>query len=82
MISGLFSINSITGELKTAKYLTGKGRTEPYSLTVRAQDNGQPSLFKDVILKAFIGDVVSNDGIPTFIHPTLEEMAYISEVSQ
>ncbi|KAG8278460.1 hypothetical protein J6590_019088 [Homalodisca vitripennis] len=67
--------------MRTAKALTGKGRSDPYSLTVRALDNGQPSLFTDVTLKLFIGDVVSNDGIPSFIHPTLDEMAYISENS-
>lgn len=78
--SGLFAINVNTGELRTAKALTGKGRTEPYSLTLRAQDGGRPSLFTDISLKLVIGDVVSNDGIPTFVHPKLDEMAYISEV--
>lgn len=77
---GLFHLDARTGALTTAKALTGKGRSEPYSLTVRALDKGHPSLFTDVTLKLFIGDVVSNDGIPSFIHPTLDEMAYISEV--
>ncbi|KAG8323800.1 hypothetical protein J6590_106998, partial [Homalodisca vitripennis] len=75
----LFELDAKTGAMRTAKALTGKGRSDPYSLTVRALDNGQPSLFTDVTLKLFIGDVVSNDGIPSFIHPTLDEMAYISE---
>lgn len=77
--AGLFKINQTTGELKTNIALTGKGRIEPYILTVRAQDKGSPSLFSDVSLKAFIGDVVTNDGIPFFIHPTVNETAYISE---
>lgn len=81
LFSGLFTINPNSGEFRTAKPLTGKGRTEPYSLTLRAQDGGQPSLFTDVSLKLVIGDVVSNDGIPTFIHPKPDEMAYISEVN-
>lgn len=80
IFSGLFNLDARSGALTTAKALTGKGRSEPYSLTVRALDKGQPSLFTDVTLKLFIGDVVSNDGIPSFVHPTLDEMAYISEV--
>ncbi|KAL1131312.1 hypothetical protein AAG570_010930 [Ranatra chinensis] len=79
--NGLFSINKDTGEVKTKKPLTGKGRTEPYILSVRAQDGGEPSLFTDIALRIYVGDVVSNDGIPTFIHPTVDEMAYISENS-
>ncbi|RZF46512.1 hypothetical protein LSTR_LSTR009294 [Laodelphax striatellus] len=77
----LFTIGASTGEIRTAKPLTGKGRAEHYSLTLRAQDGGQPSLFTDVGLKLVIGDVVNNDGIPMFIHPKLDEMAYISENS-
>ncbi|KAK9498689.1 hypothetical protein O3M35_003268 [Rhynocoris fuscipes] len=79
--AGLFEIDSKTGEIKTKKPLTGKGRTDPYILTVRAQDLGEPSLFSDVSLILYIGDVVTNDGIPMFIHPTVDEMAYISENS-
>lgn len=69
-----------SGELRSKKELTGKGRKEAYRLIVRAQDLGTPSRFADVPLNLFIGDVVSNDGIPTFIHPTLDQIAYISEV--
>lgn len=79
--TGLFSINSQTGELKTAQQLTGKGRAESYGITIRAQDAGTPSLFTDVIVKVYIGDVISNDGVPSIIHPALGEVAYISEVS-
>lgn len=80
-ITGLFKINQTTGEIKTNRALTGKGRTEPYIFAIRAQDGGNPSLFTDVSLKIYIGDVVSNDGVPSFIHPTVNEMAYISENS-
>lgn len=50
-------------------------------MRVRAQDGGIPPLFTDVILTLYIGDVVSNDGVPLFIRPTVEEIAYISENS-
>ena len=50
-------------------------------MRVRAQDSGIPVLHSDVSLTLYIGDVVSNDGVPLFIRPTLEEIAYISENS-
>ncbi|XP_057327404.1 cadherin-23 isoform X2 [Microplitis mediator] len=79
--NGLFKINHKTGEISSAKKLTGKGRTEPYMMRVRAQDSGHPVLHSDVSLTLYIGDVVSNDGVPLFIRPTLDEIAYISENS-
>ncbi|KYQ51361.1 Cadherin-23 [Trachymyrmex zeteki] len=79
--NGLFKINHTTGEIYSARALTGKGRTEPYNMRVRAQDNGEPALYSDVNLILYIGDVVSNDGVPLFIRPTLEEVAYIAENS-
>lgn len=79
--NGLFKINHETGEISSAKKLTGKGRTEPYNMRIRAQDGGYPVLHTDVALTLYIGDVVSNDGVPLFIRPTLEEIAYISENS-
>jgi len=78
--SGLFAVNRSTGHIITRKALTGKGRTEPYHLMVRAQDGGSPSLSMDVPLNIFIGDVFTNDGVPVFIRPTLNEVAKISEV--
>jgi len=78
--SGLFAVNRSTGHIITHKALTGKGRTEPYHLMVRAQDGGSPSLSTDVLLSIFIGDVFTNDGVPVFIRPTLNEVAKISEV--
>ncbi|KAJ1528348.1 hypothetical protein ONE63_006768 [Megalurothrips usitatus] len=77
--NGLFSIDAASGELRIATPLTGKGRREPYALTVRAQDNGNPPLSADVSVSVHIGDVVSNDGVPSFVHPALDEVAYVSE---
>lgn len=77
-IGSLLVLNSKTGELKTAKYLTGRGRSEPYEIKVRASDNGnqipkQQSLFSDQVLQIFIGDTFSNDGIPYFVSSEDEE---------
>ncbi|XP_046625369.1 cadherin-23 isoform X1 [Neodiprion virginianus] len=79
--NGLFKINHSTGEISSAGQLTGKGRTEPYNMRVRAQDGGDPVLFTDVALVLYIGDVVSNDGVPLIIRPTLDEVAHIAENS-
>lgn len=72
-------MDQITGEITTKAALTGKGRTEPYHLTIRAQDGG--GLFTDVTLTLYIGDVSANDGVPYFIKPTVDQIASISEVS-
>lgn len=82
-ISSLLTVNTKTGELKTSKYLTGRGRSEPYEIKVRATDNGnqipkQQSLFTDQIVQIFIGDTFSNDGIPYFVSAEDEE-ASVSE---
>ncbi|XP_034950821.1 cadherin EGF LAG seven-pass G-type receptor 1 isoform X2 [Chelonus insularis] len=79
--NGLFEINHQTGEIYSKKKLTGKGRTEPYNMRIRVQDGGHPILYTDVSLILYIGDVVSNDGVPLFIRPTLDEIAFISENS-
>ncbi|XP_001607435.2 cadherin-23 [Nasonia vitripennis] len=79
--SGLFKINQTTGEIMSNRELTGKGRTEPYYMRIRAQDSGDPVLYSDIKLTLYIGDVVSNDGVPLFIRPTLDEVAQISENS-
>lgn len=50
-------------------------------MRIRAQDGGEPELYSDVILTLYIGDVVSNDGVPLFIRPTLEEVAHVAENS-
>lgn len=64
--------------------LLGKGRSDPYHMIIRAQDNGgrvdkQKSLFSDVPFVLFIGDVISNYA-PFFITPKLGQIANITEV--
>ena len=53
----------------------------PYILTVRAFDRGEPELFSDAGVYITIGDVSSNDGVPRFIKPEVNEVAYILEVN-
>lgn len=82
--NGLLKLNTRTGEIRTKNTLTGKGRSEPYDLIIRAQDNGgriekQRSLFSDVPFVLFIGDVISNYA-PFFITPKLGQIANITEV--
>ena len=82
-IRSLLSLNMKTGELKTSKFLTGRGRSEPYEIKVRATDNGnqipkQQSLFTDQITQIFIGDTFSNDGIPYFVSSE-DEQANVTE---
>lgn len=84
-IGDLLKLNSKTGELKTLKLLTGRGRSEFYEVKVRAIDNGnqipkQQSLFTDQIIQIFIGDTFSNDGIPYFVSSEDEE-AFVVENS-
>lgn len=84
-VYGLFKINRTSGEIKTKQELTGKGRSMPYDLIVRAQDNGnqvpkQESISADVNVEIYIGDVSANDGIPYFISPKIGQMANITEV--
>lgn len=74
----LLSLNAKTGELKTSKFLTGRGRSEPYEIAVRAIDNGnlipkQRSLFTDQVLHIYIGDTFRNDGTPYFLNAQDEE---------
>lgn len=82
--NGLLHINRSTGEIRTRTSLTGKGRSDPYELVVRAQDLGeqvpkQQSLYTDVSFTLYIGDVSANDGIPFFISPKVGQVANISE---
>lgn len=82
--NGLLKINMRTGEIRTKSSLTGKGRSEPYDMIIRAQDNGgriqkQRSLFSDVPFVLFIGDVISNYA-PFFIAPKLGQIANVTEV--
>lgn len=82
--NGFLKINHISGEIRSKIPLTGKGRSDPYEIMIRAQDNGgqvpkQRSLYSDVTLSLYIGDVSSNDGIPFFIAPKIGQTANISE---
>ncbi|XP_046392719.1 cadherin-23-like [Ischnura elegans] len=78
---GLFEVSKSTGDVRTIRALTGKGRTEPYSIIVRASDRGASPLYSDAVLSVLVGDVASNDGVPQFIRPTQSEVARIPENS-
>ncbi|XP_005184886.2 cadherin-23 [Musca domestica] len=83
-VNGYFKINKMTGEIKTKRELTGKGRSEPFQIRVRAEDNGdqlpkQKSLSSDVRVVIFIGDVSANDGIPYFVEPEIGQMVNVTE---
>jgi len=41
---GLFSIDAESGVVRTNRVLTGRGRTDPYLLTVKAADKGEQAL--------------------------------------
>lgn len=77
-ISGLFAIDPITGEVKTRRDLTGRGRTDPYRLLVGATDGGGHN--GDTSLTLYIGDISANDGVPRFIRPADGEVLSVSEV--
>ncbi|XP_055687294.1 cadherin-23 [Lutzomyia longipalpis] len=82
--NGLLRINPVSGMIETKIPLTGKGRSEPYQLVIRAQDNGgqvpkQESLYSDAFFTLYIGDVSANDGIPFFIAPQVGQIANVTE---
>lgn len=81
-VKGYLYINPLNGQIKTSKRLTGKGRSDPYEMKIRAEDNGEPAMFTDVKLSLYISDIIENDGVPTFVHPIADELAYVSEVKQ
>jgi hypothetical protein len=43
-------------------------------------DKGVPELFTDTEVYVTIGDVSSNDGMPRFIRPEVNEIAFVPEV--
>lgn len=47
---------------------------------MRATDNGVPEMFIDTEVYVTIGDVSSNDGVPRFVKPEINEVAYVPEV--
>lgn len=75
----LFTIDDKAGIINVIQPLSGRGRSEPYFVTVRATDDGSPQLHSDAKVLIIIGDVSSNDGIPHFIRPRQGEIAYVSE---
>lgn len=79
-VQGLFTLDASSGEIKTRKLLTGKGRQRPYRMLIRALDRGQASLSSDVPLDIYISDVASNDGVPIFLRPMPNETAFVAEV--
>ena len=69
-----------SGNIVVKGPLTGKGRSEPYVLTIRGQDQGDPPLFSDVEVFVYVGDITANDGIPSFVKPAFAEQAFVLEV--
>ncbi len=81
-VQDLYRIDQDTGAITTAAKLTGKGRSAPYVVTVRAMDKGVPQLFTDIEVYITVGDVSSNDGVPRFIKPEINEVATVPENSK
>lgn len=80
--SGLFFLDPESGVLSVAAPLSGKGRNEHYELTVRALDQGSPQLYSEATIRVLIGDVSTNDGVPTFVKPRPNEGASVMEVRE
>lgn len=79
-LAGLFSLDPESGVLFVLAPLNGKGRTEHYELKVQALDQGSPQQYSEATIRLFIGDVSTNDGVPTFISPAPNEGASVMEV--
>ncbi|RWS31489.1 cadherin-23-like protein [Leptotrombidium deliense] len=75
----LFTIDSKSGEIFVAKALSGKGRNEPYFLSIKATDSGTPSLWSETHFSVVIGDISANDGIPKFLKPSQNEIVFVNE---
>ena len=80
-VQDLYRIDKNSGQIFTNKALTGKGRNEPYIITIRALDSGSPQQFRDTDLYVTIGDVSRNDGVPEFISPQVGDVATVLEES-
>ena len=78
-VQGLYKIDRNTGRVFTQGALTGKGRREPYVVSIRALDRGIPQQFTDTDLYITIGDVSANDGVPEFIKPEVGITATVRE---
>lgn len=81
-VHGLFSLDAESGVVSVRAPLNGKGRTEPYELIVRALDQGSPQQFSEATIRLFIGDVSTNDGVPSFKRPAPNEGASVKENSK
>lgn len=81
-VDGLFFLDPESGVLSVAAPLSGKGRNEHYELTVRALDQGSPQLYSEATIRVLIGDVSTNDGVPTFVKPRPNEGASVMENSK
>lgn len=81
-LDGHFSLDDESGVLSVKAALNGKGRTEPYELTIRALDQGTPQQYSESTLRILIGDVSANDGVPSFIRPAPNEGASVLENSK
>ena len=75
----LFDVNKGSGEVFVKKFLSGKGRSEPYRLRVRAVDSGKDQLFSDATFLITVGDISANDGVPKIIKPKENEVIWINE---
>lgn len=78
-LEGLLSVVTQTGNIVVRGPLTGKGRSEPYVLTVRAKDRAELAMFTDVAVHVYVGDIIANDGVPAFIKPAFDETALVAE---
>lgn len=78
----LFRIDSGTGEIFVNSSLSGKGRSEPYILHIRAFDNGHPQQSSIAKFSIIIGDISANDGVPRFVKPAENEIIYLNENSK
>lgn len=78
---GFFAVDSETGVVSVIRPLSGKGRSEPYTVKIQAMDKGNPPLHSLCHLLVVVGDISTNDGVPQFIRPTAGEVAYVHEVS-
>lgn len=74
-----FAVDSETGVVSVIRALSGKGRSEPYTVKIQAMDKGNPPLFSLCHLLVVVGDISTNDGVPQFIRPTAGEVAYVHE---
>ncbi|CAG0914761.1 unnamed protein product [Notodromas monacha] len=74
-----FGITADTGLLFVARTLAGRGRRDPYALTVRAMDKGLPPLFSEARVALYVSDVAVNDGVPYISKPASGEIAYVAE---